>query len=63
MNKLNELRQAAKSLIESIDEFYEQNPEQLELGTQIYEETQNSSYYENLEQIRKILNELEDERN
>jgi len=59
--KETKLYQAAKSLIESIDEFHEQNPEANSMVDDFYDAYSESSYYASIEQIRNILNEIDQE--
>ena len=59
--KETELYQAAKTLIKSIDEFYELHPEEISFVEDFYDAHAESSYYASIEQIRNILNEIDQE--
>lgn len=59
--KNTELYQAAKSLIESIDEFYELHPEAIPNAEEFMDTYGDSGYYASIEQIRSILNEIDQE--
>ena len=59
--KNTELYQAAKSLIESIDEFYELHPEAIPTAEEFMDTYGDSGYYASIEQIRNILNEIDQE--
>ncbi len=59
--KETELYLAAKAFIASIDEFRENYPDSIETLEDFYDTHAESSYYASIEQIRAVLNQIDQE--